>query len=119
MIRSAVSLVALGIGLYIAYHYARPQLDAWRFRDAMTQTARLAGVTSDEAMRQSLLETAGELGVPLGPRQLQIYRGPRGRIVLSADWREIVTLDGGPLGVWVDTLYFAYEAASIERGDPR
>lgn len=115
MIRRVLTLVLLGAGFYIAYQYAGPQIDAWRFRDSMTQTARLASAIRDDEMRESLIATADDLGIPLDPRNLRIHRGPGGRIVVSAMWEEIVTLDGGPLGIRVDTLYFAYEAALIER----
>lgn len=114
MIRRLLWLAVLGAGIYIAFGYARPQIRAWRFRDAMRQTARLAAATSDEEMRASLLDTAEDLGVPLQPRDLWIHRGPVGRIAVSASWEEIVTVEGGPLGIWIDTLYYAYEAASIE-----
>lgn len=115
MIRRLLTLVLLGAGFYIAYQYAHPQIDAWRFRDSMTQTARLAGAIRDDEMRASLMGTADDLGIPLDDRNLRIHREPGGRIVVSATWEEIVTLDGGPLGIRIDTLYYAYEAASIER----
>ena len=115
MLRRVLVLVALGGGIYIAYLYASPHIRAWRFRDAMTQTARFASVNPDEEMRASLLQTAEELGVPLVARDLRVHRGARGRIVVSAAWHEVVTVDGGRLGTWTDTLYYAFEAASIER----
>lgn len=116
MIRGAIWLVVLGVGFYIAYRYATPQIRAWRFRDAMNQTARLARTDGDAEMRASLLETAGELGIPLEPRRLRIHRGPRDGVAITASWEEVVTLDAPRLGKWVDTLHYAYEATSIESG---
>ncbi|HUP18523.1 MAG TPA: hypothetical protein VM778_01070 [Gemmatimonadota bacterium] len=110
-------MAVIGAGIYIAYHYATPHIRAWRFRDAMTQMARLASVNSDEEMRASLTRTAEDLAVPLDARDLRIHRAPDGRIVVSATWQEPVTLDGGLLGSWTDTLYYAFEAASIERDE--
>ena len=113
MTRGVVWLVALGAAAYIALPYARPQIRGWRFRDAMSQTGRLAAVEREDAMRAALLEAARELGVPLGPRRLQMRRGPGG-LTIAAEWEEIVRIRGGPLGDWVDTLHFDYEVESEE-----
>lgn len=108
MIRRLVWLAVLGAGVYIAYHYAVPQIRAWRFHDAMTQAVRLGQVNPVAETRATLLATADSLGVPLTPRDLRIHKGRRG-VVVSASWDEVVTIDGGRLGRWVDTLYYAYE----------
>lgn len=116
MIRGAVWLVVLGVGLYIAYRYVTPQIRAWRYRDAMNQTARLARANGDAEMRAFLLETARELGIPLEPGRLRIHRGPRDGVAITASWEEVVILDARGLGKWVDTLHYAFEATSIESG---
>lgn len=108
-------LVAVLSVLYIGWNYGRPYFRAWRFRDAMTQQARLAGATDREETKRNLLETAEELRVPIDPRRLTVHRSPRGAISISADWREIVKLGGDPLGTWVDTLNFDFEVSSTRR----
>ena len=119
MIRGLIWLALLGIVVYIAYLYATPQLRAWRFRDAMNQTARLAGTQPDEDLRVSLIQSAGELGVPIPKRRLAVRRDPRGRLQVSATWEEIVRLEAAGLGTWVDTLHFSYEVEGATRGSRR
>lgn len=119
MLRAALWLAVLGIGLYIAYQFATPQLRAWRFRDAMTQTARLASVTSDEAMRASLLESAAELGIPLATRRLVLDRDRRGRLRITASWEEGVRVRGWTFGEWIDTLAYSYEVVALPRRSDR
>ncbi len=102
-------LVLLAAGLYIGYLFATPHIRAWRFKDAMKQSARFADVSSSEAMRQALLESADELGVPLSPYRLRV-RGQRDETVnISAAWEEVVRVPAWRLGEWVDTLRFDYE----------
>lgn len=109
MIRALVWMAVLAGGAYIGSLYAAPHVRAWRFRDAMTQTARLAEASSGEAMRESLLESAGDLGVPLDTRRLVISKAEREDARISASWEEIVKVRAWKLGEWVDTLHFAYE----------
>lgn len=102
-------LAVLAALLYIAYSLGMPRFRAWRFKDSMRQTARLAEATDHEAMRRALLESADELGVPLSPYRLSIAIPPGGGVRIRAEWQEIVTLDGWRFGEWVDTLRFDYE----------
>lgn len=107
-------VVVLGV-IYIGWNYGRPYFRAWRFRDAMTQQARLAGAAEREEMKRSLLESAENLGVPISPRRLTVYRSLRGPVSIAASWQEIVEIGGGPLGTWVDTLDFDFEVTSTRR----
>lgn len=118
MVKRILWLVALGAAVYIGWSYGRPYFRAWRFRDAMSQQARLSAVSGREEAERSLLETARDLGIPLESRDLTVRKSPRGPMSISASWREIVTIRGGPLGTWVDTLRFDYEATP-RRGDDR
>lgn len=112
MIRAAVWLALVGAVLYIAWHYAGPHYRAWRFRDAMGQTARLASAEDRSEMRAKLLESAAGFGVPLTERRLGIRQGPRGRTLLEAFWEEIVRIEAGPLGIWIDTLRFDHKVVA-------
>lgn len=109
MVRRALWLVTLAGVVYIAWSYGRPYFRAWRFRDAMSQQARLSGVSDRDEATRNLLETAEDLGVPLEPRRLTVRRSPRGPISIAASWQEIVRIHGGPFGTWVDTLRFDFE----------
>jgi hypothetical protein len=117
VIRALTWMAVLGLGLYIASRYAGPQIRAWRFEDAMSQTARFAAATGDSEMRRALLDTAEDLRVPLSSSRLQIARDRDGRTFISASWEEIVSLGLWKLGERVDTLHYAYEvhAESEER----
>jgi hypothetical protein len=115
MIRTLFWLAVLGVVLYIAYQYGMPQVRAWRYHDAMTQTAKFAGEVSDADVRAELLATARELQVPLSDRRLAVHRDPRGRVQVSASWEEVVTLRAWKLGTWVDTLHYAYEVDEVPR----
>jgi hypothetical protein len=114
MIRALVWLAVLGVGIYIASRYAAPQIRAWRFEDAMSQTVRLSEAAGESEMRRALLEIAGDLHVPLSSRRLQVHRDRDGRTLISASWEEIVRLEAWKLGEWVDTLHYSYEA----QGEP-
>lgn len=109
MIRALMWLAVLGGVVYIATSYATPQIRAWRFEDAMSQTARLSEAAGESEMRRALLETAGDLHVPLSSRRLTIGRDRDGRTLITASWEEIVTLRAWKLGEWMDTLHYSYE----------
>ncbi len=109
MIRAFLWLAVLGAGIYIATRYAAPQIRAWRFEDAMTQTVRLSEAAGESEMRRALLDTAVDLRVPLSSQRLQVHRDLSGRTLISASWEEIVRLGAWKLGEWVDTLHYAYE----------
>jgi hypothetical protein len=119
MFRALIWLALLGIGAYICYQYAAPQLRAWRFHDALNQGVRLAGTQPDEDLRASLMETARELRVPLARNRLTVRRDPTGRLRVSASWREIVRIPTWKLGEWVDTLHYGYEVEGNARGSSR
>lgn len=109
MIRALVWLAVVGGLIYIASRYAAPQIRAWRFEDAMSQTVRLSEAAGESEMRRALLETAGDLHVPLFAPRLQVHRDRDGPTVISASWEEIVSLEVWKLGEWVDTLHYSYE----------
>jgi hypothetical protein len=109
VIRAVFWLAVLGGGIYIASRYAAPQIRAWRFEDAMAQTARFSETAEESEMRRALIETAGELHVPLSSSRLQVHRDRDGRTLISASWEEIVSLDAWKLGEWVDTLRYSFE----------
>lgn len=118
MLRALLWLVVVGALAYIAWAYATPQVRAWRFRDAMQQSARLGRATSESEIRAALLESAADLEVPLAPAELLVQRSPRGSGVrIRAGWEEIVRIDGRILGTWVDTLHFDYDTRT-ERSEP-
>lgn len=118
MIRGLLWLAVLGAGIYIASRFAAPQIRAWRFEDAMSQTARLSQAVSVSDMRGALLESAGDLDVPLSSRRLQIYRDQFGRTTISASWEELVRLGAWKIGEWVDTLHYHYEVEAAEGESP-
>lgn len=115
MLRNLFRLVVFLAVLYIGWNYGRPYFRAWRFRDAMTQQARLSGAGEREETRRNLLEIAESLGVPIASRRLIVHRSRRGPVSIAASWNEIVRIEGGPLGTWVDTLNFDYEVTSTRR----
>lgn len=109
MIRALMWLAVLGVGVYIASRYASPQIRAWRFEDAMSQTARLSEAAGEAEMRRALLETASDLDIPLSSRRLTIHRARDGKTLISASWEEIVRLKAGDFVDLVDTLRYSYE----------
>lgn len=118
MVRTLAWLAVLVAGLYIGWQYGAPQFRAWRFRDAITQTARLSDAESEAEMRASLQEAALELGIPLKQRNLSVLRDRRGTHII-AHWEEVVTVDAWKLGSWVDTLDFAYDRIVAPDPDAR
>jgi hypothetical protein len=74
----------------------------------MEQAAKFSGDVTDQDVRAELLATAEDLGIPLRERRLSIHRD-RGRMSVTASWEEVVTVRGGLLGNWVDTLHYVYE----------
>ena len=116
MIRALTWMAVLGAGIYIASRYAGPQIRAWRFEDAMSQTARFAETTGDREMRRALLDTAEDLHVPLSSSRLRIEQDRDGRTLISASWEEIVSLELWKLGQRVDTLHYAYEVRAESEG---
>lgn len=111
MLRTLLWLALLGAGIYIGLLFARPQIRAWRFKDAMAQTARFADATDrrERAIHSSVMAAAEDLGVPLQPRRLQVFHDRSGDVHISAVWEEPVVVPLWALGEWVDTFHFAYE----------
>lgn len=105
-------MAVLGAAVYIASRYAGPQIRAWRFEDAMSQTARFAEAAGEGEMRRALLETAEDLAVPLSASRLRIQQERSGRTLISASWEEVVRLDLWKLGDHVDTLHYEYVVSS-------
>lgn len=115
MIRALFWLAVLGTVIYIAYNYARPQVRAWRYHDAMSQAAKYAGDASEDEVRADLMTAARDLHVPLSDRQLEIHRDAGGRVHVSASWSDVVTLHAWNLYEWVDTLDYRYEVEQEAR----
>jgi hypothetical protein len=109
LIRALLWLAVLGAAVYIATRYASPQIRAWRFEDAMSQTARLSEAAGESEMRRALLETADDLNVPLLSSRLTIHRARDGRTLIRASWDEIVRLKAWSIADWQDTLHYSYE----------
>lgn len=111
MLRTLLWLALLGAAVYIGLLFARPQIRAWRFKDAIAQTARFADATDrrEREIHSSVMAAAEVLGVPLQPRRLQVYHDRSGDVHISAVWEEPVVVRAWALGEWVDTLHFAYE----------
>lgn len=108
-------LLILGFGFYVAYQFATPQIRAWRYRDSMTQAARLARANTKEHVRASLLEAARDLEVPVTSRGLRIEEGRAGRVRIRASWDEVVTIRIWRFAEWADTLHYSYEVTSTNR----
>jgi len=118
MLRSILWLATLGAALYIGCQYGAPQFRAWRFRDAVGQTARLSNVATEDEIRRSLQEAAEEFSIPLRQQRLRVKRDRRG-LTITADWEEVVRIDAWKLGQWVDTLRFTYDRVVPSRRDER
>jgi len=118
MLRSLVWLATLGAALYIGWQYGAPQFRAWRFRDAISQTARLSGAASEDEIRRSLQEAAEEFEIPLRRERLHVTRS-REALTITAAWEEVVRIDAWKLGEWVDTLRFTYDRVVPSRPNER
>lgn len=118
MFRSILWLATLGAVLYIGWQYGTPQFRAWRFRDAIDQTARLSGVASGDEIRRSLQEAAEEFEIPLERQRLHVTRDRRA-LTVTAAWEEVVRIDAWKLGEWVDTLRFTYDRVIPSRRNER
>lgn len=115
MIRAAFWLAVLGVVVYIGYQYARPQIRAWRYHDAMLQTAKYAGDMSEDEIRADLMTAAQDLRVPLSDRRVEVQRDPRGQLRVFASWNEVVTLHAWNLWERVDTMNYSYEVEEEPR----
>jgi hypothetical protein len=115
MIRAVFWLAVLGTVIYIAYNYARPQIRAWRYHDAMLQAAKYAGDASEDEVRADLMTAARDLHVPLVDRRLEIHRDTSGRVHVAASWNDVVTLRAWNLYEWADTLDYSYEVEQEPR----
>ena len=114
--RTLLWLAALAAAVYIGTLFVRPQIRAWRFKDAMQQTARFAqtGERSEGDLHAVVMAAAEDLEVPLASRRLVISRDRTGAVHFAASWEEPVVIRLGGLAEWVDTLHFAYEVPSAE-----
>ena len=106
-------MVVLAAALYIGYSFGAPRVRAWRFQEAMKQTARLAEASDERAMKDALLDSARDLGVPLSPYRLEVQDRGDGGVAIRARWHEVVRIEGWRLGEWVDTLRFDYQIGEL------
>lgn len=84
-----IAAAGLNFGVGIGEAYWR----YFRYRDAMTQAARFAGTTSDEAIRARLAATADSLGLPPEAQKVTIRRAQAG-VAIEARYTELVELPG-------------------------
>lgn len=108
MLRGLFWLALLAGAIYIGVQYGRPFVRGWRFKDAITQSARFARAEPDSSLQRALLESAQDLGVPISAADLRIRRDDDGNTEITAAWEEIVDVRAWKVAHWVDTLRFTH-----------
>lgn len=86
-----VSVLLLGVVVYVAAAFAVPYAQYWRFKETMEEQAVAAQRRTDAEIRQLLAESAARLEVPLEVRDIGILRTQRA-IQIWADWTREVAL---------------------------
>lgn len=88
-----LSLLLLVAVLYYGIDFIGIRIKAYRMQDEVTEQASFASVIDDVTIRNRLVETADQLGIPLGPRQWEIRRtrvnvGGGRRIVIRGQYTD-------------------------------
>lgn len=72
-------LALLAAGVFVGVQYARVFMTRYQFGDAVRQSVKYAASTrkTPDIVRREILEKAEELGIEIGPKDVQILkRGP-------------------------------------------
>ncbi len=73
-IRGLLALVALVAVIYYGREFGRPFLRKLKLEDAIQQHASFAGQLSDDAIREKVIDTVADLGLPLEARSVRLVR---------------------------------------------
>lgn len=76
---------------YVGSRFVVPYSQYWRFKAAMISQAEAAETNTDAEIRSILAQSAADLDIPVGPREVRIRRG-RGTITISAAWAVEIVL---------------------------
>jgi hypothetical protein len=87
-----VLLVLAGVG-YFGINVGEAYLRYYRYRDAMSQSARFASTRSDDQIRRQLAQVADSLGLPESARRVVIRR-EAGGVTIQAHYIENLELPG-------------------------
>jgi len=88
-LRKLFYLFLLVAVVFVGIQYGRAYLTRYQFDDAVRQSVKYAAASrkGPEAIRREVLETAEELGIDIGPKDIHITeRGPALTLELEYDW---------------------------------
>jgi len=100
-IKPVLIIVILALLVYGGIEYGMPYYRYSMFKSDAEQLARVSLGRVDK-LRETLMERAGELKIPLSSDNLYVERGPNNTMRVSAMWYEDVDV----LGVYQKTLQF-------------
>jgi hypothetical protein len=85
-------LIVAGIG-YFGVNIGEAYIRYYRYRDAMSQSARFASTRSDDQIRRHLAQVADSLGLPEAAQRVIIRRDQSG-VTIQAHYIENLELPG-------------------------
>jgi cell division protein FtsL len=98
-----ISLVILGIAIFLAVKIIPVRVNAYQFKDFMRQECRFAAVRQqDNQVAQRILTKAEELGIPLEKQNLKLQR-TTSEMIISASYEQ-------PIDLKVTTYVYRFNA---------
>ena len=88
----AVAVVIVGTMAFLGIKIIPVRVSAYEFKDTMREEARYGAVRdSDKEVRNRILETADEMGIPLDKKNLSVKRN-RAEIMITAKYEQAIDL---------------------------
>jgi hypothetical protein len=94
-------LALLAGGVYQGFQLAPYWMNAYEMKDFMAETAHTGQLSTDEAIRRSIISKAKELGIELTDRDIDIQRSPTD-LFISTAWE----VDYNFFGLYAHTFTF-------------
>jgi hypothetical protein len=97
-----LSLALLAGGIYQGFQLAPYWMNAYEMNDFLVDTAHTGELSTDEAVRRSIITKAKELGIELTDRDIEIHRSPT-ELSISTEWE----VDYNFFGLYAHTFTFS------------
>ncbi len=87
-----ITLAVFGVVAFLAFKLVPVRIDGYQFRELLREEARYASVSRDDrAVKERIIEQAGEMKIPLDPENLSIRRTTN-EVVITASYERPVDL---------------------------
>lgn len=89
-----LALLLLGLGAYAGVLILRSEMNYRSIQETAAQEVRLAETSTDEEIRQAVLDKVADLGLPPGAREIRVQRSTDGSVLVSLAYPDTIRFFG-------------------------